>query len=238
MLLALCLQGWPIDSHSQTPRVFCGLGPPPGSPKYADHEREQDQQRTALGYVLVCDENLRRFDFAPKARPLKQFSSRLAFKLVALEKTPFSRFELLGGISEIESDEGIVALNRVFRSAAGAVIALREWDMSVGGGCSFPMRSDLFTERVHDNPAQLMVYQSPSGQAVSLLYWTEGRREYELSVDANVKQVALSPGLLQLAESLPKSIPAKTKEPSMPAPRFPRPWLPAMPPMSPPSVPK
>lgn len=230
----LCLQGITASSQAQTPRVFCGLGPPPSSAEYAEHERQEDRQRAALGYIVVCDQNLRRFDFASRARPLSEFSKRLAFEPVALENTPFSKFQLIGGISEIESSQGIVALLRVFRTDTGAIVGLREWDMSVTGGRIMSSRPDLQTEKVHDSPAQLMVQQSPAGRAVSLLYWVENRRNYELSIDANVKLQTPSPALVQLAESLPKSVSAKNKEPSMLRPGFPMDWPPSVPPLPPP----
>jgi hypothetical protein len=195
---------------AQTPS--CGLGPPPGSAAFARHEQAQDEQRRSLGYVLVCEENLRRFDYASMAKPLNEAARRLAFTPVPLDSTPFKDFEALGGRPDIVvGDAGPAALHRTFRTPRGHIVDLREWDMSVGGG-QIMARTDLQTEQVNGTPAQLTVLQAPSGKAVSLLRWIEGRRSYELSISANVKTSSLSPTLLQLANSIPKSVPARLRE--------------------------
>ena len=192
--------------------LFCGLGPPPGSPGFAQHEQAQDQQRRTLGYVLVCDENLRRFDYASMAKPLKEAAGRLAFTPVPLDSTPFKDFVALGGMPDMfMGAAGPAALHRTFRTPQGHIVDLFEWDMSVAGG-QITARADLQTEQVNGTPAQIIVLQAPSGKAVSILSWIEGRRRYELSISANVKTSRLSPTLVQLASSIPKSVPARMRE--------------------------
>jgi hypothetical protein len=209
---------------TEAARVSCGLGPPPGSAGFVEHERAEDQQRRTLGYVRVCDANLRRFDYASTAEPLAVATRRLAFTPISLESTPFKDFEALGGRPDVFGDSGATALHRTFRTRQGHIVDLREWDMSIGGGQIFP-RADLQSERVNGTPAQLTVLQAPSGKAVSLLYWVDGRRSYELSISVNVRTSSLSPALIQLANSIPKSVPTRPAEAesSFPAPPLPPP---------------
>src|SRR5207244_2697534 len=68
-------------------------------------------------------------------------------------------------------------------------------------------------ERVGTLPARLVVLQTPSGKAVSDLTWLEGRRDYELWVDANAgTDPALRARMFALAASLPPSKPACPNE--------------------------
>lgn len=211
MLAAMLLLA-PLESSAQpAPQVSCGSSPPPGSPGFAEHEQLQEQQRATLGYSLVCDDILRRYDHVAAAQPLPAVTARLAFKPVALEDTPFRNFEVVGGVAELPGDAGASAVRRIFRTTAGRVIDLREWDLSVLGGEVFSKR-ELQTEQVNGAPAQLVVLQAPSGRAVSLLSWVEGRRRYELSIDANVVAAPPSPTLQELAASLPKSVAARGGE--------------------------
>ena len=192
------------------PPASCASGALPGSASVVPDAMEE-QQRVALGYTLVCDENLRRYDLVAAAQPLAGVIARLAFKPVALEDTPFSEFELVGGVSDLPGGTGASALHRIFRTATGRVIDLREWDLSVLGGEVFSKR-ELQTQQVNGAPAQLLVAQASSGRAVSVLSWVEGRRRYELSMDANVIAAPPSPTLQELAASLPKSVPTKAGE--------------------------
>ena len=196
----------PVTCLAQpAPQVFCGAGLP-------DQDRLQQQQRAALGYLLVCEENLRRFDRLPAAQPLAVATAHLAFTPVVLDETPFRDFELVGSLSDVQvGDAGASALHRFFRTPARRVIDLREWDMSVTGGEVFSRR-ELQTEQVNGAPAQLVVLQAPSGRAFSVISWMEGRRHYELSIDTNVLVTPASPTLQQLAASLPKSVAAKPGE--------------------------
>ncbi len=197
---------------AQPDRLYCGLGPPPGSAGFEQHERLQDQQRQALGYVRVCEGDLRRFDYASRAEPLANFKVQLGFTPVALESTPFDGFRALGGHPDNFLDSTATALHRTFTTPQERIVDLFEWDMSASGGQVMP-RADLQTERVNGAPAQLTVVQAPSGKAMSILHWVEGRRRYELSIDANVKTMGVSPTLFELANSLPKSVPARSIEP-------------------------
>ena len=188
-------------------QVHCGLGPPPGTTNYAEHERKQTKQRTELGYLLVCEDNLRRYDYLARAKRLEEVLPRLAFKPVSLDATPFSQMKAAGGFADYFSDGRAAGIHRTFKAPAGRIIDLLEWDMSVSGG-SVKSQQSLQTERVNDSPAQLTVVQTESGKAMSILSWVEGRRYYELSIDMNVSATGIS-NFIQLARSIPRSVPAK-----------------------------
>ena len=191
----------------QERQVHCGLGPPPGAPNYAEHERKQAKQRTELGYLLVCEDNLRRYDYLARAKRLEDVLPRLAFKPVSLDATPLSQLKAAGGFADYFGDGRAAGIHRTFKAPTGRIIDLLEWDMSVSGGSVMSQQS-LQTERVNDSPAQLTVVQTKSGKAVSILSWVEGRRYYELSIDMNVKATGMS-DFIQLARSIPRSVPAK-----------------------------
>jgi hypothetical protein len=65
-----------------------------------------------------------------------------------------------------------------------------------------------------------VVMEAASGKAVSLLSWFEGRRAYQLWVDANVVRVPLRDRLFALAASLPRAVPACPNELPLPPMRF------------------
>ncbi|MBA5689851.1 hypothetical protein [Rugamonas apoptosis] len=91
-------------------------------------------------------------------------------------------------------------------------MTLFEHDMSADGTHAYRRPEDE-PERINGLPARLVVLQAPSGKAVSVLSWTEGRRAYELWMDANVVLEKKQAQFFALAASLPKSIPAKPDEP-------------------------
>jgi hypothetical protein len=206
VLIALQLAAVPV-ARGQAPKVYCGLGPPPDSPEFADYRRLQKEQESALGYRLVCDRDVNA-GFGPleARRRSQQGAVSLAFQPVSLGGTPFAAFEAIGQVADVSSPSGYTLLNRTFRTPSAKLINLREWDMSVSGGAVYPLDPAERREDVNGAPAQLTILQSPSGIAVSILTWIEGRREYQLMMDANVK-AAGTPNLLELARSLPKSVP-------------------------------
>ncbi|MES2297523.1 MAG: hypothetical protein V4582_10795 [Pseudomonadota bacterium] len=201
----------PFASARAEEPVFCGLGPPPGTPAYAQYEDQQAKQRAALGYVQVCAEDLQRYDYLAPAQQPNRPALPLAFKPVALEGTPFAKFQLVRSSVDFEGEGGAAGLHRTFRTPQGTVIDLLERDLSVGGAGVY-VAAELQTEKVNGIPAQLTVVQAPTKQAVSILLWIEGRRFYELSTNENVKLKARTPTLQQLAASLPKSVPANAHE--------------------------
>ena len=203
---------FPVCSWSQgVPDISSVLGPAPGSPAFFENQLRQDRQRETAGFLVTSEEQLRRYEYESLTQPLNELTKRLAFTPVQLDSTPFHEFEIRGGSADHFGDGGASALHRTFRSSSSNMFDLLEWDMSVYSGTVMldPARQ---TERVNGLPAQLVILQAPSGRAFSILSWVEGRRSYELTVDANVKSTIVSPGLLELANSIPKSVPSRATE--------------------------
>lgn len=231
-----------MSARSQSAKdIEAILGPPPGSPGFAEYIARQEQQRQATGYVTVPEDRLRRYDYEQAARPLSEIVN-LDFTPVDLRGTALAGFELLGGSADHFDGNRASALHRTFRTPSSAVLDLFEWDMSAHGG-SVTADPSRQTERVNGLPAGLFIMQAPSGRAVSILSWTEGRRWYQLMIKANVKTTDLSPGLTDIANSIPKSVPARLIEtPAGPPgllefpPELP-PALPGFPPALPPGLP-
>ena len=161
------------------------------------------------GFERVCEGDLDRFDIA--FRSLAKATRKLAFTPVDLTHTPFAQFESLGGRAESVSDVPS-RLYRGFRMPDGHRVTLFEHDMSADGTRSWRDPKDE-PERINGLPARLVVMEAASGKAVSLLSWFEGRRMYELWVDANVVRVPLRDRLFALAASLPRAVPACPNEP-------------------------
>jgi len=190
--------------------VACGLGPPPGSPGFAQAMARHEAEVRARGYELVCDANLARYDIPWKMRPLPD--TRLAFEPVDLSRTPFARLEDMG--NQVETVMGVRArLYRRFGLPDGHTVVLSEHDLSADGIHTWRAPKDE-PERVDGRPARLVVLQTASGRAVSDLTWVEGRRDYELWIDANVgRRGPLRDRMFALAASLPASIAACPNEP-------------------------
>jgi hypothetical protein len=179
---------------------------------WATHEA--DTRRN--GFERVCPGDLARFDISFKS--LAASTRKLAFTPVDLAHTPFARFESLGGRAESVGDVPS-RLYRGFRMPDGHRVTLFEHDMSADGSRSWRNPRDE-PERINGLPARLVVLEDNTGTAVSLLSWFEGRREYQLWIDANVARVPLRGQLFALAASLPHAVPACPDEPPPAPPRF------------------
>jgi hypothetical protein len=190
-----------------------------------DYQCSVDRSRNAAthaadalrnGFERVCEGDLDRFDIA--FRSLEKATRKLAFPPVDLTHTPFAQFESLGGRAEYVSDVPS-RLYRGFRMPDGHRVTLFEHDMSADGSRSWRDPKDE-PERINGLPARLVVMEAASGKAVSLLSWVEGRRGYQLWVDANVVRVPLRDRLFALAASLPRAVPGCPNEPPLPPMRF------------------
>lgn len=161
------------------------------------------------GFTKVCKSDVRRYDMA--FGPLDRALRKLAFTPVDLTHTPFAGFKSLGG--SVESMTDVPArLYRGFEMPDGHRLTLSEHDMSADGVRSYRHPADE-PERINGLRARLHVMEVKPGQAVSHLSWVEGRRSYELWMDANVAREPLRAQLFALATSLPTSVPACHDEP-------------------------
>jgi hypothetical protein len=190
----------------------CGLGVPPGSPAFAAFEAHQAAQVERNGYLPVCESDLARFEIPAGLKPLS-WVGELAFRPVELSGTPFAKLTNLGGVAESVTNVKS-RLYRSFRLSSGRTVTLFEHDMSADGSQSYRKPKDE-PERINGLPARLVVIQASSGKAASILSWKEGRRSYELWMDANVTLEHLRPQLFALAASLPASVPARSSEPGL-----------------------
>ncbi|WP_230022353.1 hypothetical protein [Massilia sp. Bi118] len=161
------------------------------------------------GFELVCESALAQYDVG--LLPNLIATRNLAFTPVDLSHTPFAQFESLGSRAETVVDVRS-RLYRGFRMPDGHRLILFEQDMSADGSTSWRDPKDE-PERVNGHPARLVVMEDPTGKAVSLLSWMEGRRDYQLWVDANIARVPLRQQLFALAASIPKAVPACPNEP-------------------------
>jgi hypothetical protein len=207
VLAGFVLVGACLSASAAQAAPACGLGPPPDSPGFAEARARERAEVARNGYLRVCDANLARYDVSGQLRPLAAATQGLAFRPVALVGTPFAGFTTVGAMPE---SVGATAsrLYRVFRMGDGHLLTLFEHDMSADGSSMQRAPADE-PERINGLPARLVVLQGESGKAVSVLSWLEGRRYYELWLDANVALTHARPQLLALAASLPKSVPAK-----------------------------
>jgi hypothetical protein len=195
--------------------VACGALVRTGLSEYqcsADRSRtwathEADTRRN--GFERVCAGGLARYDIS--FRSLATATRKLAFTPVDLTHTPFARFESLGGRAEFVGDVPS-RLYRGFRMPDGHQVTLFEQDMSADGSRSWRAPRDE-PERINGLPARLVVLEDNTGTAVSLLSWVDGRRDYQLWIDANVARVPLRGQLFALAASLPHAVPACPSEP-------------------------
>lgn len=177
-----------------------------------DHARnaaayEAETQKN--GFKLMCRGDLARYDVS--LRSLDKATRNLAFPPVDLARTPFAQLESLGGLAEDFTDVSSI-LYRGFRLPDGHTLILYEHDMSADGSSTWRHPKDE-PERINGMAARLVVMEEPSGTAVSNLSWVEGRRDYQLWIDANVVRQPLREQLFALAASLPRSVPACPNEP-------------------------
>lgn len=188
----------------------CGLGLPPDAPGYAAARAREEAEAQRTGSLGVCESDLERFSISFDS--IDVATRTLDFQPVNLTHTPFAQFESLGGKAEVVSKKKS-RLYRGFRMPSGHTLTLFEHDMSADGSSIWRDPKDE-PEKVNGLPARLSVLQTKSGKAVSHLSWTEGRRSYELWVDANVTHQPLREKLFKLAASVPISIPACPNDPS------------------------
>jgi hypothetical protein len=179
-----------------------------------EHRCSLDRSRNAAdtlknGFERVCEGDLARYDltFLPNAIATRN----LAFTPVDLSHTPFAQLESLGSRAETVG-EVRSRLYRGFRLPDGHRLTLFEQDMSADGSTSSRDPKDE-PERVNGHAARLVVMEDASGKAVSLLSWMEGRRDYQLWIDANIAREPLRGQLFALAASIPQAVPACPNEP-------------------------
>jgi hypothetical protein len=156
------------------------------------------------GFERVCEGDLARYDVS--LLPNAIAARNLAFTPVDLSHTPFAQLENLGSRAETVVDVRS-RLYRGFRMPDGHRLVLFEQDMSADGSSSWRDPKDE-PERINGHAARLVVMEDTSGKAVSLLSWMEGRRDYQLWIDANIARVPLRGQLFALAASIPQSVPA------------------------------
>ncbi|MEH6434171.1 hypothetical protein [Massilia sp. DD77] len=155
------------------------------------------------GGEQVCAIALERYDISFGS--IERATRKLAFTPVDLTRTPFAQLDALGGTAEYIAGQPS-RLYRGFRTGDGHRLTLFEHDMSVDGTRAWRDPKDE-PERINGLPARLIVLVDGAGAAVSHLSWFEGRRAYELWVDANVIGTPLRARLFALAASLPPSVP-------------------------------
>lgn len=179
-----------------------------GYQEYACRTSRGSQARHADGFERVCPGDLARWDvgFLPNAIANRE----LAFTPVDLTHTPFARLESLGSRAETMGDVRS-RLYRGFKLPDGHRLTLLEDDLSATGTTTYRAPENE-PERINGLPARLVVMEAPSGKAVSMLSWVEGRRDYQLWIDANVVRVPLREQLFALAASIPKAVPACPNE--------------------------
>jgi len=186
------------------------MGPAPGTPGFAASQAQREAELARKGYVIVCSAALDRYALPPHLQPLATATAGLAIVPVDLSRTPFAQFRSLGGMPETVGDIKS-RFYRSFRDSKGHTLTLFEHDMLADGVRSY-RDPKLERDKVNGLPARLMVMQAPS-KAVSVLSWNEGRRYYELWIDANVVSEHTRAQFIALAESIPKSRPARPNEP-------------------------
>jgi hypothetical protein len=174
-----------------------------------DPSRHDEAEIRRNGFKRMCDGDLARYDISFKS--IAKATRDLAFTPVDLTHTPFARLEPLGGRAEWMFDVPS-RLYRGFRMPDGHILTLSEHDMSADGTRS-RRRPEDEPERINGLPARLGVFEDQSGTAVSHLSWVEGRRDYELWINAKVAREPLREQLFALAASLPRSVPACPNEP-------------------------
>lgn len=186
----------------------CGLGLPPSAPGFAAEQAKRKAEELKHGYQRVCADNLRRYDISFK--PMSRVTESLAFPPVDLTRTPFAQYKSVGGMAENMGDTSS-RLYRGFERPDGLIVTLFEHDMSADGS-NLSRDPELEPERVNGLPARLSVMQAGPGKAISHLSWLQGRRFYELWINANVARSPLRAELFALASSLPQAVPACPNE--------------------------
>ncbi|MBD8532501.1 MULTISPECIES: hypothetical protein [unclassified Massilia] len=187
----------------------CGLGLPPDAPGFAQQKEQRALEEKKNGFLRVCESNLQRYSIT--FLPLVLATRGLDFEPVDLRGTPFARLESLGGRSETVSGT-VSRLYRGFRTPEGQALTVFEHDMSADGSSMWRDPKDE-PERVNGLPARLVVMQTGSGRAVSVLSWRQGRRYYEIWLGANAARDPMRARLFDLASALPASVASCPNEP-------------------------
>lgn len=187
----------------------CGLGLPPNAGGFARQEAQRASEEKTNGFLRVCEADLQRYSVTFVSMVAATLG--LAFEPVDLRNTPFAKLDSLGGRSETVTDTKS-RLYRGFRTPEGYTLTLFEHDMSADGSSMWRDPKDE-PERVNGLPARLSVFQASSGRSVTVLSWLQGRRYYEIWLDANGARNPTRARLFEFARSLPVSIPACPDEP-------------------------
>lgn len=191
---------------------FCGLGSPPDTAGFVAEYKRQEEQRLRLGYTIVCDAVLRRYDLSKTKTSWREIVPELGFIPVELSATQLAQYELFGGVLDgttprLDSLEKTDHAARVFRRPDGRIVSLEEHDLSItGGGIAMVYRPpDLL---IKGWPAYWWIAQSKTGKVLSNLSWQGKTRSFSLTVNANLESAGSKAAFVKIAESIPDGIPS------------------------------
>lgn len=199
---------------------FCGYPWPEPAPEYIAEFNRVERQRISLGYVRVCDRVFQSSDFQKEITPWRLLLSTLGFIPVDLNATPFTEFELIGGVlnAKIPTFADLPRtdhVTRVFKRKDGLTISPEEWDLTIKGGGV----AEVYREpdvQVNGWPGYWEIIQTKSGKAYSSLWWQSATRKFELTINTNLKLNGRQNEILKLAASVPPGVPNGTKRPTIP----------------------
>ncbi|MES2047169.1 MAG: hypothetical protein V4447_02130 [Pseudomonadota bacterium] len=191
-----------VHQLSAAQLVVCGLGPLPGSNGFESWNNKVELQRSQLGYLSICEQNLDRYRFEDKAKDDKAVIQKLSFIPHGLDGSVFKSFRFLGSIADGFSDKGASMYRRVYRGAGGELITLQELSLRDGAGVTWNRRDGMI--RIRNSDALLTIVQAPSGKGHSELSWKEGSTYFEITIDRGVNAGRTKARLIVMAESLPR----------------------------------
>ncbi len=200
-----------VANAHQTEVEFCGYESPPATAGFVLEYNRVEKQKASLGYVRACEAVLQRYDLEKIATSWDEMLPTLGFAPTDLSRTPFAKFELLGGVLDATIPrfgdlEKTDHATRVFKMPNGKIVSLEEHDLSImGGGWSTVYGPpDVM---VKGWPAYWSILQAKSGKTYSILSWMGKTRLFNLTINANLKLTGGQADFLRLAESVPPGIP-------------------------------
>src|SRR3569623_3429992 len=136
-------------------------------------------------------------------KPASEVVPNVTVRLSALQGTPFERMTLLGYLPAGGLPQGPgTAVQRLFSTASGELVLLKEWDFGLDGG-GVVMFDEMLNTKVGASRATIKVTKA-GGWTQTAITWVSGTRQIELLAVCKLAQGCADPDdWREIASSLP-----------------------------------
>ncbi len=172
-----------------------------------EETRKSIETEANKGYIEASEEevqSLKQSRVRARAAQMDQVINMLAFTPTSLAQTSFQNLNMEGAYPTGKYvNEKWTSVVRVFTMVDGSLVELIEDDLASSGGSGNVIAKEGIGLHLHGFPTAIIVQQSPSGTALSRIFWKTAAKSYNMRMEGNVKTNGKEKLFLDLAQSIP-----------------------------------